>query len=109
MQSTSAGAKRQPDLIPRSMRPTIPIAADHRLVQVTYALDWSELEERAQQIRAGKLKNAAGRPPHLQTATLKSLCAGSTGMRCRGRGANPPAVTRFPRPPGAESCGWPGE
>jgi len=33
---------------------------------MTDTLDWSEMEERAQQIRSGKLKNAAGRPPHLR-------------------------------------------
>ena len=72
MQSNSGCAKRQPDLIPRSKRPIILIAEDHRLVQVTDTLDWSELEERAQQIRSGKLKNAAGRPPHLR-ATLAAM------------------------------------
>jgi len=66
MQPNSASAKRQPDLIPRSLRPTIPIAEDHRLVHVTDTLDWTEMEEQAQQIRSAKLKNAAGRPPHLR-------------------------------------------
>jgi molybdopterin converting factor small subunit len=66
MQTTSASASRQPDLISRSKRPTIPIADDHRLVQVTNTLDWTEMEEQAQQIRSAKLKNAAGRPPHLR-------------------------------------------
>jgi molybdopterin converting factor small subunit len=55
------------------MRPTIPIAEDHRLVHVTNSLDWTEMEERAQQIRSAKLKNAAGRPPHLRTLLGSTL------------------------------------
>jgi molybdopterin converting factor small subunit len=66
MQPNSGGANRQPDLLPRSKRPTIPIAENHPLVQMTDTLDWDELEERAQQIRSDKVKNAAGRPPHLR-------------------------------------------
>jgi hypothetical protein len=57
---------RQPDLIPRSKRPTISVAANHRLVELTDRIDWTELELRAERIRASKLKNAAGRPPHLR-------------------------------------------
>jgi len=61
-------ANGQPDLLPRSMRPTIPIAEDHRLVQLTDTLDWTHLEDQAHQIRSSKLKNAAGRPPHLRAS-----------------------------------------
>jgi hypothetical protein len=68
----SGGSNSQPDLIPRSRRPTIPVANDHRLVLLTDTLDWTELEDRAQQIRNEKLKNAAGRPPHLR-ATLGAM------------------------------------
>lgn len=57
---------RQPELFPRSKRPVIEIAPDHRLVQITEEIDWSELEELVQAIRLSKLKNAAGRPPHLR-------------------------------------------
>jgi molybdopterin converting factor small subunit len=63
-----SNANRQPDLLPRSKCPTIPIAEDHKLVQLTDTLDWTEMEDRAQQIRASKLKNAAGRPPHLRAS-----------------------------------------
>jgi molybdopterin converting factor small subunit len=68
MQPDSSTSKRQRDLIPRSKRPLIPIAEDHPLVHVADTLDWDELEERAQQIRFAKLKNAAGRPPHLRAS-----------------------------------------
>ena len=59
------GGSRQPELFPRSTttRP-IPIEENHRLVQLTDRLDWTELEARAESIRASKLKNGAGRPPH---------------------------------------------
>ena len=66
MQPPSATANSQPDLVPRSKSPTIPIAENHTLVQLTDSMDWTEMEDHAQQIRSSKLKNAAGRPPHLR-------------------------------------------
>jgi IS5 family transposase len=66
MERSKGGASRQPELFPRSKRPTISIEENHRLVQLTDSLDWSELEERAEKIRASKLKNGAGRPPHMR-------------------------------------------
>jgi hypothetical protein len=36
------------------------------MVVLTDALDWTEMEVRAERIRAKKLKNAAGRPPRLR-------------------------------------------
>ena len=65
--SVSHGGNRQRELFARSKRPTIPIEENHRLVQLTDQLDWTEIEELAEGIRRGKLKNAAGRPPHLRT------------------------------------------
>src|SRR5450432_3103801 len=65
--SKQARGSRQPELFPRSKRPTIPVAANHRLVELTDLVDWTELEIRAEKIRASKLKNAAGRPPHIRT------------------------------------------
>lgn len=66
MSKKTRGGSRQPDLFPRSKRPTIPIEPNHRLVELADALDWTELEVRAEAIRAAKLKNGAGRPPHLR-------------------------------------------
>ena len=57
---------RQPELFPRSKRAVIEIAPNHRIVQITEEIDWTELEELVQAIRLSKLKNAAGRPPHLR-------------------------------------------
>lgn len=53
-------------MFPRSKRPTVPIDENHRLVQLADRLDWTEMEVRAEEIRASKLKNAAGRPPKLR-------------------------------------------
>jgi transposase, IS5 family len=66
MDKRACGGSRQAELFSRSKRATIPIEENHRLVQLTDSLDWSELEERAERIRASKLKNAAGRPPHMR-------------------------------------------
>lgn len=44
----------------------MPIDENHRLVQLADRLDWTEMEVRAEEIRASKLKNAAGRPPKLR-------------------------------------------
>lgn len=57
---------RQAELFPRSKRTSIEIAPNHRLAQITEEIDWTELEELVQAIRLSKLKNAAGRPPHLR-------------------------------------------
>lgn len=57
---------RQAELFPRSTRATIEIAATHRLMMITHEIDWTELEELVQEIRRCKLKNEAGRPPHLR-------------------------------------------
>jgi IS5 family transposase len=66
MAKQKRGGSRQPELFPRSKRPTIPIEENHPLVKLTDELDWTELEMRAELIRASKLKNGAGRPPHLR-------------------------------------------
>ncbi|TMQ22592.1 MAG: hypothetical protein E6J91_01180, partial [Deltaproteobacteria bacterium] len=57
---------RQPELFPRSKQAAIEIAPNHRLVQITEEIDWTELEDLVQAIRLSKLKSAAGRPAHLR-------------------------------------------
>src|SRR5688572_19936526 len=57
---------RQAELFARSKRSIIEIAPTHRLVMITDETDWAELEELVQEIRRRKLKNEAGRPPHLR-------------------------------------------
>jgi IS5 family transposase len=57
---------RQGELFRRSTRPVIAIEENHRLVRLTDELDWTELELVVEEIRRSKLKNEAGRPPHLR-------------------------------------------
>jgi hypothetical protein len=63
---------RQPDLLPKSKSQKIPLSDNHPLIQLAEALDWDQMQELAQQIRLSKLKNAAGKPPHLR-ATLEAM------------------------------------
>lgn len=67
MSKKPRGGSRQPELFPRSKTPRIPIEPNHRLLLLTDETDWTELEERAEQIRLSKVKNAAGRPPQMRT------------------------------------------
>jgi len=60
---------RQPELFPRSRQPVIPIADNHRLVQMTDEIDWTEYLELVESIRRSKVKSDAGRPPHLRALT----------------------------------------
>lgn len=66
MTKNAKRGSRQRDLIPRAKSAVIPLSEDHPMVVLTDALDWTEMEVRAEKIRARKLKNAAGRPPHLR-------------------------------------------
>lgn len=66
MSKKTRGGSRQPELFGRSKSPTISIAENHPLVKLADELDWTELEMRAEMIRASKLKNGAGRPPQLR-------------------------------------------
>ncbi|HTP49436.1 MAG TPA: transposase [Anaeromyxobacteraceae bacterium] len=81
--SKKASASRQPDLIPRSKRPTIPIDPNHRLVLLADEIDWTELEERVEEVRMSKLKSAAGRPPHLRALTGALLLKATRDMTWR--------------------------
>ncbi len=72
MPARRRGGDRQPDLFARSKRPAISLPNNHPMVVLTDTVDWSELEAQAEKVRAKKLKNAAGRPPHLR-ATLGAL------------------------------------
>jgi len=72
MTQRRSGGNRQLELFARSKRPTISLPDNHPMVVLTDTLDWTLMEACAQQIRARKLKNGAGRPPHLR-ATLGAL------------------------------------
>lgn len=60
---------RQPELFARSKRPVIVLDENHRLVQMTDEIDWTELLELVEAIRRSKVTSAAGRPPHLRALT----------------------------------------
>jgi hypothetical protein len=57
---------RQGELFARSIRATIALEENHRLVLMTHEIDWTQLVEVVQAIRMSKLKSEAGRPPHLR-------------------------------------------
>jgi ribosomal protein S17E len=83
MSGQKRGGARQADLFPRSKQPTITIETNHRLVILTDEIDWTELEERVEQIRESKLKNAAGRPPRLRALIGALLLKATRDMTWR--------------------------
>jgi len=72
MPARRRGGNRQPELFARSKQPTIALPDNHPMVVLTNTVDWTELELETEKVRRKKLKNAAGRPPHLR-ATLGAL------------------------------------
>jgi hypothetical protein len=66
MPARRQGGNRQPELFARSKRPAIALPDNHPMVVLSDTMDWTEMEARAEKVRAKKLKNAAGRPPHLR-------------------------------------------
>lgn len=55
----------QPELIPRSTTPSIPIDPNHRLVRITALVDWARLIDEIEALRRSKV-GKAGRRPHLR-------------------------------------------
>lgn len=74
---------RQPELFPRSTRPTIPIEPNHRLALLTNRIDWTELLEFVENIRLSIVKNAAGRPPQLRALVGAMLLKATRDMTWR--------------------------
>jgi hypothetical protein len=66
MSQRPKGGSRQPELFPRTKHPAISLPDNHPMVVLTDTVDWTEMEVRVEKIREMKLKNAAGRPPHLR-------------------------------------------
>jgi hypothetical protein len=52
MSQRQRGGSRQPDLIPRSKRSAISLPDNHPMVILTDAVDWTEMETRAEKIGA---------------------------------------------------------
>lgn len=63
----------RPNLVPRSKQPTISLLENHPIVVMTDTLDWTEMEAQAERIRERKLKNGAGRPPHLRATPSRPI------------------------------------
>ena len=83
MSKRRSGGRRQPEPVPHTKRPIVPIEENHRLVLLTDKMNWTELEERVQQIRMSKLKSAAGRPPQLRALTGGLIFKGTRDMTWR--------------------------
>jgi hypothetical protein len=83
MAKSPGGANRQAELFARSKRPTIPIEENHRLVLMTDAVDWTELLDLVEHIRLSKVKNGAGRPPHLRAMVGALLLKATRDMTLR--------------------------
>lgn len=83
MAKTPGGRSRQAELFLRSKRPTIPIEENHRLVLMTDAIDWTELLDVVEHIRLSKVKNGAGRPPHLRAMVGALLLKATRDMTLR--------------------------
>ena len=52
MPKSQHGGSRQPELFPRSKRPTVPVEENHRLVQLADRLDWTEMDRRQRRLGA---------------------------------------------------------
>src|SRR5215211_2490403 len=83
MAKSPGGASRQAELFPPSKRPTIPIEENHRLVLMTDAIDLTDLLEVVEHIRLSKVKNGAGRPPHLRALVGALLLKATRDMTLR--------------------------
>jgi hypothetical protein len=66
MANRSGAGSRQREMFCRSTKPSIDIDPKHPLVVLADILDWTDLNDVVQGIRQKKLKNMAGRPPHLR-------------------------------------------
>ena len=77
------GGSRQRELIPYSKSPTIPLSKNHRLVVLAEEIDWTDLLDFVEKLRLGKVKNAAGRPPHLRAMVGALLLRATRKMTYR--------------------------
>jgi len=70
---------RQPELFPRSKRPIIEITPNHRLVQITEEIDWTELEELRQRVAAAVASIGAERQRTGSACTADAPCCSNRG------------------------------
>src|SRR5438309_3292520 len=74
---------KQQELFPPSTKSTIEIDSNHPLVQITWRIDWPALMALVKEIRAKKVKNGAGRPPHLRALTGAVILMGTRRISYR--------------------------
>ena len=79
----SKNSRRQGELFPRSKRSAIALDPEHPLVRLADLLDWDELLEQAERIRRARVKNRAGRPPHLRALLGAMLLRATKKMTFR--------------------------
>jgi hypothetical protein len=60
------GGSRQGELFAPPTKASVDLDHEHPLVQIAEQLDWTEAKSRVERIRRKKLKNRAGRRPHLR-------------------------------------------
>lgn len=83
MSKKPGGSRRQGELFPRSKRSAIALDPEHPLVRLADLLDWDELLEKAERVRARRVKNRAGRPPHLRALLGAMLLRATKKMTFR--------------------------
>lgn len=83
MSTKAGGGRRQGELFPRAKRSAIALDAQHPLVRMADLLDWDELLERAEKIRARRVRSRAGRPPHLRALLGAMLLRATKKMTFR--------------------------
>ncbi len=83
MGTKPGGGRRQGELFLRAKRSAIALDAEHPLVRMADLLDWDELLDRAEKIRAHRVKNRAGRPPHLRALLGAMLLRATKKMTFR--------------------------
>ena len=90
MPKKKRAVRPQPELFPRSMVPRIPIEKGHRLVILTDATDWPEIEGRGRD--SVEQAQERGRPPAASAGLAgRDDAQGDTGHDlARGGGPNPP-------------------
>ena len=74
---------RQSELFQPSQRAAVAIEPTHRLVMLADTLDWDEILDVVEEIRATKLKNNAGRPPRLRALVGAVLLKATRDMTLR--------------------------
>jgi hypothetical protein len=74
---------RQRELFPPSKRSAIAVDPEHPLVRLADMLDWNELLDRAEEVRAKRLKSRAGRPPNLRALLGTMLLRATKRMTFR--------------------------